>query len=138
VTKWRTVIGSELEFAEGATMGIRQFVLIILSATLLFSCKAAIRDPKVYAAELDFIDAATDEQVARGKALIQASCRCSEVMGVYGFDMIQCHELAETVLVVEARVAYHTAFMRYLGGLTKERPPKESPGIPDPNTLCPR
>lgn len=114
-------------------------IILVLVVLSFCGCKSvAIRDAKVYSAELDFVDAAVDEQVERGKALIAKECRCSEVMGTVGFETKECQELAETVLVIEARMRYHTAFMRYLGGISEERPAKEAPKVPDTGMLCPK
>lgn len=114
-----------------------RFILIV-SVLFAVSCKqVVVRDPDVYKAELDFIDSAADEQVQRGKALIEVMCKCVEVEGVKAFETRQCHDLAETVLVVEARIGYHTDFMRYLGGLSDTRSPVDPPEIAEPTTLCP-
>lgn len=114
-------------------------VLALAFAFVFCGCKnATVRDAKVYTAELDFMDAVAEEQSERGKALIEKECKCSEVVGIYGFETKECHELAETTLVIEARMKYHADFMRYLGGLSKERPPREPPEVPETNTLCPK
>lgn len=113
-------------------------IFLLLLVLSFCGCKSpVVRDAQVYAAELDFVDAAAKEQVERGKAIIEKTCVCSEVMGTVGFETRECRDLAETILVVEARMSYHTEFMRYLGGLTDERPPKDPPKVPDTNTLCP-
>lgn len=126
----------ERTFAEDA---MSKWVFCAVIATILVAgCKkAAVRDASVYKAELDFIDAAAEEQVERGKALIASSCKCVEIEGVKAFGTRACSELAETILVIEARMGYHTDMMRFLGGLTDKRPPEESPEIPEPETLCP-
>ena len=118
----------------------RNYLMICAILAVLFAvgCKdVAVRDAKVYKAELEFVDAAATEQVERGKALIEAECECETVMDITGFATRECNDLAETTLTIEARMGYHTNFMRYLGGLTGKRPPKDPPDIPDTNSLCP-
>lgn len=111
---------------------------VILTILFAIGCKeVAIRDAKVYSAELEFVDAASDEQVVRGKAIIAAECECETAMGILGFTTSECNDLAETVLTVESRMKYHTSFMRYLGGLSEDRPAEDPPEVPETNTLCP-
>ncbi len=112
--------------------------LAVLLFLLLAGCGgSAIRDLKTYAAEVDFIDHAANEQVERGIALMKASCKC-EVYGDLGPQFVtkECTALAETIQVVRARMKYHTDFMRYLGGLIDERPPEKPPEVPGANELC--
>lgn len=113
-------------------------ICAIVASLFAIGCKdVVVRDAKVYRAELEFVDAAATEQVERGKAIIEAECTCEEVVGIKGFATKECQDLAETVLTIEARMTYHTNFMRYLGGLSEKRPPKEPPPVLDTNTLCP-
>jgi len=111
-------------------------VALVFIATLVSCSKVVTRDARVYKAELEFFDAASDEVVERGKALIARKCKCGEVSGVSGFIDAECRELAETVLVLESRVKYHTDLMRYLGSLSEERPPADPPEIQGPDSLC--
>jgi hypothetical protein len=115
-----------------------KFMMLFLVIGFLFgvACHPVVRDAKVYRAELDFVDAASEETVARGKAVIASSCACEEIQGVKVFSKAECRDLAETILVVEARMGYHTAFMRFLGGVSKTEPPKDPPNVPEPETLC--
>jgi len=113
------------------------FTALFFASLIVQGCGAAVRDPEVYASEISFIEAASSEQVERGIELIDAVCACDGSGGVLAFTTPECQDLADTILVVKSRMAYHTAFMRYLGGISDERPPKDPPEIPDPNTLCP-
>lgn len=120
---------------------MRFFMVVMCMAVVSFAvgCKSkiVIRDAKVYKAELDFVEAATEEMVERGEALIAESCVCEEkIVGVPMFIESECHKLAETVLVLKARMKYHLSMMRHLGGLQEERPPKEPPSVSEPSTLC--
>lgn len=110
--------------------------LAVLVTLFSLGCKPAIRDAAVYKSELDFVDAASQESVDRGKALIASSCTCEETDGDRMFVSVQCEQLAETIVVMESRMKYHTDFMRYLGGLSDVRPPKEPPDVPDADSLC--
>ena len=115
---------------------MRKVIVAILGFAIL-SCGPAIRDKEVYGAEVDFMDAVAEEQIEHGIALINESCKCETIAGISGFVTEACQDLAQTIVVVQSRMKYHTSFMRYLGGLTKTRPPKEPPEVPDTNTLCP-
>lgn len=115
---------------------MRFFVLFVLVLSLLGCTKTVVRDAATYKEELNFFDAASEEAVTNGKALIASICECSEIEGVKGFTTVECKDLAETVLVLEARVKYHTNMMRFNSGLIDERPPEEPPVVPDANTLC--
>lgn len=115
----------------------RWILFFVVSLFLCAGCKkVVVRDANVYKAEIDFIDSASEEQVERGKALIAKECECAEVVGIVGFTTTECQNLAETIVVLEARMKYHTAFMRYLGGLSDDRPPKDPPDVPDASSLC--
>ena len=118
-------------------MRVRELAILVFLTIFLSTCGPAVRDKKVYEAEIDFMEAAAAEQVGRGIALIDEACKCEEIAGVKGFVTKPCQELAETILVVKYRMAYHTAFMRYLGGIDDRRPPKEPLDVPDTNALCP-
>jgi len=113
-----------------------RFLKYILAVLILTSCGASVRDPEVYKSEIDFLQAASDEQVERGIELIHAKCKCADVFGVKVFETKACQDFAETLIVVKYRVKYHTDFMLYLGGLTEERPPEYPPEIPDATELC--
>jgi hypothetical protein len=112
------------------------FVLLVLVLSLFGCNKTVVRDAATYKEELDFFDAASEEVVTNGKALITKTCECAEIEGVKGFTTAECQNLAETVLVLEARVKYHTNMMRFNSGLTEERPSEELPVVPNVNTLC--
>lgn len=112
--------------------------LIVLSMLMVVGCnKPAVRDAGVYKQELDFIDAAAKETVESGKAVLKQKCKCiSPVEGVDVFETVECDKLASTVLVIESRMQYHTDFMRFLGGISDERPEKDPPAVPAVGTLC--
>jgi len=118
-------------------MHFREKLMFVIFTFIIFCCTPAVRDPKVYRAEIDFMEAAATEQVERGITLIGEYCTCESVGGVRGFVAASCQDLAETILVVQYRMKYHTEFMRYLGGVSTRRPPKDPPEVPDTNTLCP-
>ncbi len=116
---------------------LRVLVIGLFLFSLMGCGGSAIRDTGTYAAEVDYVDHASAEQVERGIALIKASCKC-EAYGVLAPQFVtkECAEMAETIQVVRARTKYHTDFMRYLGGLTEVRPPKTPPPVPGTSELC--
>jgi len=109
----------------------------ILVALIIIGCGPAVRDRETYKAEVEFMEAAASEQIDRGVAMIDAFCKCETMMGERGFTTTECQDLAETILVVKYRMGYHTAFMRYLGGLDDRRPPKIPSEVPEASSLCP-
>jgi len=116
--------------------GVVWLVFLLLCLGLLGCSKVVVRDAKVYKQELGFIDAASEEVVDRSKLLIAQECTCESVGDVQGFSTEACHNLAETILVMEARIGYHTDMMRYLGEISKERPSREPPEVPEVSSLC--
>ena len=99
--------------------------------------KHIVRDAKVYAAEIAFVGSAANEQVENALALMKVSCECREPDGLpLQFVTRECLDMAQTVVVVRARMDYHLAYMQYLGGLIKERPSDVPPEVPEANTLC--
>jgi len=113
------------------------FLFLIITLFVSSCGPVVIRDQAVYSAEMDFLDAAVEEQIERGIALINEHCHCETMMGVKGFTTTTCNDLAETILVLKSRMKYHTNFMRYLGGLIDKRPEKIPPEIPVTSSLCP-
>ena len=110
--------------------------LWVMAAVLFVaaSCdKVAVRDATVYKAEVDFVSAASEETIENGKAVIEKFCFCKDG----AWTTVECEHLAETVVVLQARMAYHTSFMLYLGGMSEERPAKDPPEIPENASLCP-
>lgn len=126
-----------LRFARELNALLVLLVVLLSVLTMLTGCGPAVRDKKVYRAEIDFMEAAASEQVERGIALIDSVCKCEEIADTKGFVTTECHELAETILVVKYRTRYHTEFMRYLGGISNRRPPEDPPEVPETSTLCP-
>ena len=115
------------------------FLILLIVMGVTTSCGGTVvREAKTYKAEIDFIEQATEEQVEGAVALIDKVCECREIVGVTAFVTPECHALAETVVVVRARMGYHLAFMRYLGGLDEEQPPETPPEVPGATTLCPK
>lgn len=109
---------------------------ILLALVLaLTSCKSVVlRDASVYWNEIRFFEMA----LQKNKALLMAhlrdgSCSCDE-QGKWS-DVV-CQESADTVAVLEARLAWHVAQMEYLGRFNAKEPPTEEPPIPDSSYLC--
>ncbi len=116
---------------------MRYFLLCCFALAVVGCSKPAIREATVYKAEIDFVDAATQEVVERGKAVLDTQCVCVEpVEGIKTFKTQECSQLAETVLVLDARMKYHTDYMRFLGGVSDVRPEGDAPDVPDVGTLC--
>jgi len=109
--------------------------LFVVTSIVGSGCsKVVVREARVYKAELDFIGEANEEVVANAKALLEKKCVCSTVGD--GFSDKECQALAETILVLDARMGYHLEMMLYLADLSKERPSKDAPEIAEVNSLC--
>lgn len=109
------------------------FAALFFSSIILHGCGGvSVRERDVYEAEISFIEAASEEQSMRGIELIAEQCECDED----GFTTQECRDLAETILVVQTRMPYHIGFMRFLGGISEERPEKDPPEVPDSSALC--
>lgn len=112
-------------------------LIFVFLFSLVGCSRTVIRDAKVYKEELNFFDASSEEVVKNAKVVISNSCQCMEQEGVMVFTTEACSNLADTVLVMDSRVKYHTDMMRFNAGLTETRPPKDPPVIPEANSLCP-
>jgi len=117
------------------------FVLFTFALTVsLPACKkpiAAIRNPDVYANEIDFNNMVQNQAVSHLHYWLEANCSCNEVPEWVGDHAEQCEKTAKHITVVEARQEWHTAMMEYNGSLREDRPPKDPPEIPESTTLCP-
>ncbi len=114
------------------------FAWTVIIIAIAIGCGVALREPSVYEAEVDFIDAVGDEVVRSGREVITAECECRSVEGDLYFSTRQCADLAEALVVTMTRLGYHTDFMRFLGGINDERPTEKPPIIPEATTLCPQ
>jgi len=115
------------------------FVLLAI-AVALPACKkpiASIRNPDVYANEIDFNNMVQDQAVAHLRYWIEVNCSCNDVPEWTGDHAEQCEKTAKHIAVVEARQEYHSHLMEFNGSLREDRPPKEPPEVPESTTLCP-
>jgi len=113
---------------------IPMIICSLVVALLVVACvKHVVREQSVYKAEIDFFSAATGEAVEKGEAMLAEFCKCEDGQ----WSDLACAEMAETVVVLKARMGYHTDFMLYLGGLTVTGPSEDPPEIPEASSLCP-
>ena len=106
----------------------------LVVALFVVACvKYVVREQSVYKAEIDFFSAATGEAVEKGESMLAEFCKCEDGQ----WSGLACSEMAETVVVLKARMGYHTDFMLYLGGVSGTRPPEDPPEIPEASSLCP-
>ena len=107
---------------------------LLVVALLAVSCSpAVVRDAAVYRTELDFMEQAAVQPADSLTGFIKDFCRCENGK----FTTETCTEAADRVLVVKTRIGWHKAMMLYNASLSKDRPDKEPPTIPAPETLCP-
>lgn len=96
----------------------------------------SIRDPNVYANELDYNNMVQSQAVQYLQFWLKVNCKCSdgEWTGPYADA---CDKTAKHILVVETRQGYHTHLAEYNGNLREDRPDLEPPSVPESHTLCP-
>jgi len=122
---------------EAEREGIMRKFLLFSLVVMSVGCKkpmASIRDPNVYANEIDFLRMAITQQTSLLEYHLQdGSCVCVE----QEWTVEECEKTAKSILVMRARLDWHLALMEYNGSLREDRPPKDPPEIPESTTLCP-
>lgn len=117
------------------------FVLSVLALLCLPACKkgpvASIRNPNVYANEIDVYNMIQNQSVQRMRYWLEQSCSCDGEGAWTGDHADECEKTAKHVLVVETRQSFHTALMEYNGSLTDVEPEGDPPEVPETSTLCP-
>lgn len=123
------------KYARLTIHGVVVFVMFLCVSTLFVACpeQTVVRDASVYKAEVDFVDDASAEQVEHSIAVLRENCECKDGL----WTTKACENLAETTVVMKARMPHHAEYMRYLAGIIDKQPPEEPPEIPAPETLCP-
>lgn len=110
-------------------------LLLITFCLLASGCKSiSIRDASTYKNEVNFVEELAKQQAAAAQEMVAYHCGCTPE-GEWKTE--RCEDAAELAVIALARIGYHADMMRYLGGMTEERPPKDPPPIPENNTLCP-
>ena len=118
---------------------MKKYLAMVALVAVLPACKkplASIRDPNVYANEIDYNNMVQKQAVAHLKMWMSEHCFCREGQGWIGDNAVVCEKSAKHILVVEARQEAHTHMMEYLGSLREDRPPEAPPEVPEPETLC--
>ena len=115
---------------------MKRLVLGVVMFVSLTGCKSVlVRDKNVYWNEIRFFEMALKQNSDHLKKMIQSgACECDENGKWTTSD---CKKAAGNVAVVEARLDWHVAQMKYLGKFQAEAPPEEEPPIPDSSYLCP-
>lgn len=103
--------------------------------TALPSCKRyVVRDAEVYNTELAWFQQAGEQTAELASEMVERGCTCDE--DGYFEDPV-CEELADNIVTIRARMAWHIEMARYNAGVTETRPPEEPPEIPPAESLCP-
>ena len=114
---------------------MRHVVLIATCFVLLASCKRyVVRNAEVYNAELAWFQQAGEQTAELSAELVEKGCVCDE--DGY-FEDPTCEDLADNIVTIRARMAWHVEMARYNAGVTETRPPKDPPEIPAAESLCP-
>lgn len=115
-------------------------LFILVFGLLIPACKkgpiASIRNPNVYAAEIDYNSMVQNQAVKHLHYWMQENCTC-DADGLWEGDHADaCEKTAKHILVVVTRQPWHNAMMEYNGSLIEERPSEVGPEIPETSTLC--
>ena len=117
---------------------MRRFLMLMLGVLMLAGLsgcgKHAIRDAKVYQAELTQWDTWATKLADLTADFMALGCTC-DAEGV--FTTKNCADGADYVLTVRARHDWHMQMALYNGSLLEERPSETPPVIPESKTLCP-
>ena len=109
-------------------------LLVIAAVCTGAACSSSVvRDEAVYRTEFDLMEQMAIQPADSLGGFIKQHCTCAD--GKWTAEA--CVKAAKLILVVKTRVPYHKSMMLYNAGLLKERPPKDAPEVPAPETLCP-
>ncbi len=108
---------------------------VALSAVVLSgsTCNDVVRDGPTYRAEIDLMEQFSLQQADLLAGFVRDNCKCVKD----DFPSQQCLKSAIVVLLVKRRIKWHKDMMLFNAGLIEDRPPKNPPDIPAPQTLCP-
>lgn len=106
-------------------MSIRIISLALMCAFLLACPSNVIRNPSVYANEVEWIDMAMEESTSHMEMFLVEQCLCVPQ------PHAMCEDVEETYLVLHYRWGWHRDMMLWMGDLLDERPPEVPPVIPD-------
>lgn len=113
----------------------RLALLIMCTIPLTMGCgNYIVRNGEVYNAELDWFQQAGKQTAELSAELVERNCTCDE--DGY-FEDATCEELADNILTIRARMAWHVAMARYNAGVIDTRPPEKPPEIPPVESMCP-
>jgi hypothetical protein len=108
--------------------------LLLCSFAAISGCKhVVIRDQNVYANEIGFWRASSDQSARALIDMITAHCTCEED----GWATQECDNAATLAITLVSRADYHADMMEYLGEIRDERPPANPPEVPPNTQLCP-
>ena len=114
-------------------------VAVILLAAFFLSGSSCndqiVRDRETYKAEVNLMEQFSVQQANILAEFIKTDCKCVKD----DFPNEQCTRAAVIVILVRRRIKWHKDMMLYNAGLLpeNERPSKEPPDTPAPQTLCP-
>jgi len=118
---------------------MKRLSVLFLSLLLLagvFSCTPRIvREKATYKVELEFFRQVAVQTADALDGFVQSTCQCSSDGN---FTSLECSNAARKVLLIRARIDWHTNMALWNAGLLDERPPVDPPTIPGTQTLCPK
>lgn len=106
-------------------------LLLALSVTGATCNDSIVRDAKVYKAEEGLKEQFALRLAGHVEHFISTSCTCTEGK----LTDPKCKQAAKDALTAKVRAPYHKALSLHNAGLG-ERPSKEPPAVPSPDTLC--
>lgn len=112
---------------------MKTYLMIAALLTTTLGCNA-IRDPSVYATEIQFIDMTVQRQAGVVHRFLTENCACDEsnvwTATSEAAQDSECAAAADWYITVQARWAWHLEMMRYNGRLT-DTDPGPVPDIPN-------
>lgn len=115
-------------------LSIAALFLVVLLLTAGSCQEQVVRESVVYETELAFFEKASQEQSRLLQRFVREDCSCSNGK----FNTAYCEQVAENLVVVNARMQWHLDMARYNANIIAKRPQKNPPAIPAPESLCPR
>jgi hypothetical protein len=108
-----------------------RLILLVFTLSLAGCSRTVVRDRNVYESEVKLLSQVTKQASDLLAEEIGKQCVCSGS----GFTTPWCQKSAETVIVSQVRVPWHTSMMLYLAGITDEKP-GDVPAFPPVSSLC--
>lgn len=100
-----------------------RYLFVLLTIVISGCYRPIVRDKTVYKHELHFLEMVNTKSMIYLHNWFKMTCRCN----IGKFSAIDCVEIAKMLYVLEHRVPYHIHMMKYLSGLSSNKPSDPKP-----------